>query len=50
MHVGPILRDGVKLLHDLDLGGIVTVQAGASRHPGIMVLKRFCNKMLSSTF
>jgi hypothetical protein len=42
--------DGVKLLHDLDLGRFVTVQAGASGHPGIMVLKRFGNIMLSSTF
>ena len=50
MHVGPVLMDGVKLLHHLDLGRIVTVQAGASGHPGIMVLERFFNIMLSSTF
>jgi hypothetical protein len=50
MHAGPVLRDGVELLHDLELSRIVTVQAGASGHPGITVLGHFSRLMLSSAF
>lgn len=50
MHVGPVPMDGAELLHDLDLGDAVTIQAGASRPPGTMVSQHLRSPMLSSTF